>query len=103
MNKSQKLTLIGYCSSLALILATTSLARAGEVSYQETANVNSATVVSVNSAVNTETAIDIPETEQQVALSTGSSDTKTDDGPRCACMGYSNFCLNCQHSPNTLS
>jgi hypothetical protein len=103
MNKSQKLTLIGYCSSVALVLATTSLAKAGEVSYKETANINSATVVSVNTPANTEIASDIPQAEQQVALSTGSSDTKTDDGPRCACMGYSNFCLNCQHSPNTLS
>ncbi|PSB04253.1 hypothetical protein [Merismopedia glauca] len=103
MNKSQKLTLIGYCSSVALILATTNLVKAGEVSAPSKTSLNSATAVSVNLAPEvTEIMHHIPKNEQEVALSTGTSDNKPDDGSRCACMGYSNFCLNCHHSPEVL-
>jgi sialic acid synthase SpsE len=103
MNKSQKLTLIGYCSSLALILATTNLARATEVSLQDTASFSSSTAASFNKkSVDTEIIHNISQNEDQVALSTGSSEERTTDGDRCACMGYSNFCLHCHHSPGAL-
>lgn len=99
MNKSQKLTLIGYCSSLALILATTNLAKAGETSIKQKNSLDLPAAVSLGlGSEKTELVSDKTQNSDKLALSTGSSDKKTTDGKGCACMGYSNFCLNCDRS-----